>query len=48
VRKKSKNCQIYRLGFHCVDKNQKDDYIFLVYSQIWPNLARDDCYFGYE
>jgi hypothetical protein len=39
------------LAFHCVTKNRKrwlnSFTLFLVYSQIWLNLLKDDCHFFY-
>jgi hypothetical protein len=47
-----KNHHIHVFGFQCVAKNIKgwfDIYtLLLVYSQIWLNLPRHDCHFGYK
>jgi hypothetical protein len=55
VRKKSgKSCQIHTLGFHCVAKKRRKEgwwkiyNLFIVYSQIWLNLPRDDRHFSYN
>ncbi len=44
-----KICQIHICGFHCVAKHIEwwlnICILFLVYSQIWLNLLRDDCNF---
>jgi len=46
-----KNHQIHICGFHCAAKHTeawiKICASFLVYSQIWLNLPRDDCHFSY-
>jgi hypothetical protein len=48
--KKGNNFQIHILfSFHCVAKGWfKICTSFLVYSQIWINLPRDDHHFGYK
>ncbi len=47
--KKGKNHQIHMIGFHCVARNIEGSLkicaLFLVYSQIWLNLLRDDSHF---
>jgi hypothetical protein len=49
--KTSKNHQIHICGFHSTAKHMeallKICTLFLVYSQIWLNLPRDDCHFSY-
>jgi hypothetical protein len=49
-KKERNNCQIHILfSFHCVAKGWfKICTLFLVYSQIWINLPRDDHHFGYK
>jgi hypothetical protein len=50
-RKKVKNCQIRTCGFHCIAKHKEGSLklcaLFVVCSQIWLNLRRDDCHFLY-
>jgi len=52
ARKKRENQHIHIFNFYCVAKNiegwLKICTLFLVYSQIWLNLPRDDCHFFYH